>query len=83
MEEKKTLRQSVKENIKELEKGETNHLSLTDVEPIFGYIKHNNHFNRWLYRGMENVQAQWNFICTTVNLKKIYKGWKQKKVVLC
>ncbi len=53
------------------------------VEPIFGYIKHNNHFNRWLYRGIENVQAQWNFICTTVNLKKIFKEWKRKKVVLC
>ena len=53
------------------------------VEPIFGYIKHNNHFNRWLYRGMENVQAQWNLICTTVNLKKIYKEWKRKNVVLC
>lgn len=45
------------------------------VEPVFGWIKHNNSFNRWLYRGLESVTAQWNLACTVVNLKKLYRKW--------
>jgi transposase len=50
------------------------------VEPVFGWIKHNNGFNRWLYRGLENVEAQWNLICTSVNLKKLYTHWMLKRL---
>lgn len=52
------------------------------VEPVFGWIKHNNCFNRWLYRGLENVEAQWNLICTCVNLKTFYNQWILKRLVL-
>lgn len=52
------------------------------VEPVFGWIKHNNHFKRWHYRGLENVDAQWNLICSTINLKKIFAKWKEKKLAL-
>jgi hypothetical protein len=45
------------------------------VEPVFGWIKHNNHFNRWLYRGIENVEAQWSLVCAGVNLKRVYSRW--------
>lgn len=51
------------------------------VEPVFGWIKHNNHFNRWLYRGLGNVEAQWNLICTIVNLRKLHNQWIAKKLV--
>ena len=47
------------------------------VEPVFGWIKHNNGFNRWFYRGLRNVDAQWNLVCTGVNLHKLYKVWKE------
>lgn len=46
------------------------------IEPLFGWIKHNNGFNRWLYRGLKNVDAQWNLVCTGINLHKLFKVWK-------
>ena len=45
----------------------------TIVEPVFGYIKHILGFRRWTVRGFENVIAQWDLICTSVNLRKMYK----------
>lgn len=45
------------------------------VEPVFGWIKHNEGFRRWSVRGLSNVQKQWDLVCTTVNLKKIYRQW--------
>jgi transposase len=45
------------------------------IEPVFGWIKRNLNFRRWTVRGLENVQAQWSLICTTINLKKLYRYW--------
>ena len=53
------------------------------VEPVFGWIKHNNNINRWLYRGLESVDAQWGLICTAVNLRKIFRLWAEKRLVFC
>lgn len=50
------------------------------IEPVFGWIKHNNGFNRWLYRGLENVEAQWNLVCTSINLNRLFKSWKERKI---
>jgi len=47
------------------------------VEPLYGWIKHNLGIRRWSYRGLESVGAQWNLICTTINLKKLYKKWQE------
>lgn len=47
------------------------------VEPVFGWIKHNLGFRRWSYRGLVSVNAQWNLVCTTINLKKLYKRWQE------
>jgi transposase len=52
------------------------------VEPVFGWIKRNLGFRRWTYRGIESVNAQWNMVCTTINLKKIYKKWLEGTVSL-
>lgn len=45
------------------------------VEPVFGWIKHNLGFRRWSYRGLESTNAQWNMVCATINLKKLYRKW--------
>jgi transposase len=45
------------------------------VEPVFGWIKRNNRFFRWAYRGLESVDAQWQLICTVINLKTLYRKW--------
>jgi hypothetical protein len=45
------------------------------VEPVFGWIKSNNKFYRWTYRGLKSVEAQWQLICTAINLKTLYGKW--------
>lgn len=48
------------------------------IEHVFGIIKNVMGFRRWMVRGLENVSALWNYICTVYNLKKIYQQWLQK-----
>jgi transposase len=45
------------------------------IEPVFGWIKSQLGFDRWTVMGLEKVRAQWNLICTTINLMKLYKCW--------
>ena len=51
------------------------------VEPVFGWIKRNHKFSRWTFRGLESVNAQWQLVCTTVNLKKILAKWTEGNLV--
>lgn len=47
------------------------------VEPVFGQIKHARNFRQFLLRGKENVSHEWDLICLTHNLRKIFsKGWR-------
>jgi len=41
------------------------------IERVFGQIKGNDGFRRWLFRGEAKVAAQWTMICTALNLRKI------------
>jgi transposase len=41
------------------------------IERVFGQIKGNDGFRRWLFRGEVKVAAQWTMICATLNLRKI------------
>jgi transposase len=52
------------------------------VEPVFGWIKRNLGFRRWTVRGLENVKAQWSLLCTTINLKKLYRHWVDGRLIL-
>jgi transposase len=45
------------------------------VERIFGWIKQELGFRRWTVRGFENVRTQWAMLCTTVNLRVLYRQW--------
>ena len=45
----------------------------TCVEPVFGNIKANLWFERFLLRWFEWVQTEWNLISIAHNLKKIIK----------
>jgi hypothetical protein len=45
------------------------------VEPVFGQIKEERGFRRFLLRGHEKVKAEWQLICLTHNLLKLYR-WK-------
>jgi transposase len=46
------------------------------VEPVFGQIKEQRGFRRFLLRGFGKVGAEWEFICATHNLLKLFRaGW--------
>jgi transposase len=47
------------------------------VEPVFGQIKHARSFRQFLLRGKESVSHEWDLICLTHNLRKLFtKGWR-------
>jgi transposase len=43
------------------------------VEPVFGQIKDVRGFRRFLLRGLDSVKAEWQLICLTRNLLKLYR----------
>lgn len=45
------------------------------AEPAFAWIKQHFEFRRWTVKGIDNVKAQWDLICTALNLKKLYAYW--------
>ena len=48
------------------------------VEPVFGQIKSARSIRTFLMRGLEKVSAEWQLICLTHNILKI---WRRKNVV--
>ena len=44
------------------------------VEPVFGQIKEARGLRRFLLRGIENVRAEWDLICLTHNLLKLFRS---------
>lgn len=43
------------------------------VEPVFGQIKDVRGFRQFLLRGLDNVRGEWQLICLTHNLLKLYR----------
>ena len=51
-------------------------LRKTIVEPVFGQIKTGRGFRRFSFRGVAKVRAEWQVICLTHNLLKLFRaGW--------
>lgn len=46
------------------------------VEPPYAWIKIQDQFIRWTVRGLDNTRAQWQWICTARNLRKIIQVWQ-------
>ena len=44
------------------------------VEPIFGQVKQVGGFRQFLMRGLEKMRGEWNLICLTHNLKKLFRS---------
>lgn len=42
-----------------------------DVEPVFGHIKYNRHFNRFTHRGLKKVEIEFGLHALANNLKKM------------
>ncbi|TVS19838.1 MAG: hypothetical protein EA424_07010 [Planctomycetaceae bacterium] len=43
------------------------------VEPVFGQMKHARGFRQFLLRGLAKVRGEWNLLCLTHNLLKIWR----------
>ena len=43
----------------------------TEVEPVFGIIKHNMSFRRFHLRGLEKVNTEWGLVSIAHNMKKL------------
>jgi transposase len=44
------------------------------VEPVFGQIKEARGFRRFLLRGLKNVTGEWDLICLTHNVLKLFRS---------
>lgn len=65
------LRAQAKENL-ESERGIENRKKRpVDVEPVFGHLKHNRGFRRFMLRGLEKVEIETGLLAIAHNLKKI------------
>jgi transposase len=52
------------------------------IERIFGWIKQEMGFRRWTVRGLAGVQSQWALLCTTVNLRILYRFWRNRLIAV-
>jgi hypothetical protein len=43
----------------------------TEVETVFGHIKHNMGFRRFMLRGIEKVNTEWGLISIAHNMRKM------------
>ena len=50
------------------------------VEPVFGQIKEVRGFRRFSPRGMGNVMSEWDLICLTHNLLKLFRSGLMPRV---
>ena len=55
------------------ETGKVVHLSPEEMERLFGMIKSARGIRKFLLRGLEKVSAEWQLICLTHNLLKIWR----------
>jgi hypothetical protein len=44
------------------------------VEPVFGQIKEVRGFRRFSFRCLQKVKAEWDLICLTHNLLKLFRA---------
>lgn len=49
------------------------------IERRFGQIKQHDGFRRWTVWGLEAVRTQWALLCATLNLRELYRRWRQQQ----
>jgi transposase len=70
----KGARERMREKLKTPAGQEVYRMRKAIVEPVFGQIKHWRGFRQFCLRGLKKVQAEWNLICLTHNLLKLFRS---------
>lgn len=73
VENRMTLRESIRELLNSPTGKQLYKLRQQIIEPIFGNIKHNLGYTMMNLRTLKKVNAEWQLICLTHNLKQIWK----------
>ena len=63
-------RQEIRERLSTEEGAATYRKRQIENEPVFGQIKHNQQFQRFLLRGLPKITLEWGLICAAHNLRK-------------
>jgi hypothetical protein len=50
------------------------------VEPVFGQIKEGQRFGRFMQRGKDACNGEWNLACAAHNLLKLWRRFKKRSV---
>jgi len=45
-------------------------------ERRFAQLKQHDGFRRWTVWGLESVRTQWSMLCSTLNLRVLYRRWR-------
>ncbi|TEU05964.1 IS1182 family transposase [Candidatus Bathyarchaeota archaeon] len=65
------LRDQARENLMSKEGVKLRSRRGPEVESVFGHIKHNMGFRRFILRGLEKVTTEWGILCLAHNMKKL------------
>lgn len=69
-----TLKERMERKLRTLKGRSTYSKRKTIVEPVFGQIKEARGLRRFSMRGLENVSREWDLICLTHNLLKVFRS---------
>jgi hypothetical protein len=48
-------------------------------ERRFAQLKQHDGFRRWTVWGLEGVRTQWSMLCSTLNLRVLYRRWRTSR----
>ncbi len=65
------MKKNARENLNSEKGQELRKLRGTEVETVFGHIKNNWGFRRFLLRGLEKIKIEWGLLCIANNMAKI------------
>jgi transposase len=71
-----TVKERMARKLKTLKGRATYSLRKQIAEPVFGQIKEVRNFRQFSFRGLENCRQEWDLVCLTHNLLKLFRsGW--------
>jgi transposase len=72
-----TVKGRMKQKLKAAEGKAVYKMRKAIVEPVFGQTKEARGFRRFSFRGLAKVSAEWDVVCLTHNLLKLFRsGWR-------